>query len=82
MRLGVGSGGGGVSGGGGGGGRSGKSTRGAGLGYDDLGKDWQHSLVLATGSVDGSIHIFDISKGQVGGERGEERWVGGGALSS
>lgn len=35
------------------------------MGYSDLGKDWQHSLVLATGSADGSIHVFDLSKGQV-----------------
>lgn len=38
---------------------------GGGMGYSDLGKDWQHSLVLATGSADGSIHLFDLSKGQV-----------------
>lgn len=35
------------------------------MGYNDLGNDWQHSLVLATGSADGSIHVFDLSKGQV-----------------
>ncbi|CAN0569715.1 unnamed protein product [Ectocarpus sp. 12 AP-2014] len=35
------------------------------MGYKDLGNDWQHSLVLATGSADGSIHVFDLSKGQV-----------------
>ncbi|CBN74243.1 conserved unknown protein [Ectocarpus siliculosus] len=34
------------------------------MGYKDLGNDWQHSLVLATGSADGSIHVFDLSKGQ------------------
>ncbi|CAM9552433.1 unnamed protein product [Choristocarpus tenellus] len=31
---------------------------------DNLGKDWQHSLVLATGSADGNIHMFDLSKSQ------------------
>ena len=35
------------------------------MGYNELGNDWQHSLVLATGSADGSIHVFDLSKGQV-----------------
>lgn len=60
--------GGGGSGGGGkgGSGSGGKGGRGGeGMGYKDLGNDWQHSLVLATGSADGSIHVFDLSKGQV-----------------
>lgn len=61
--TGVGGGGGGSSGGGNGGG--GGKGGGGGMGYNDLGKDWQHSLVLATGSADGSIHVFDLSKGQV-----------------
>ncbi|CAB1110403.1 unnamed protein product [Ectocarpus sp. CCAP 1310/34] len=59
--------GGGGSGGGGkgGSGSGGKVGRGGeGMGYKDLGNDWQHSLVLATGSADGSIHVFDLSKGQ------------------
>lgn len=44
----------------------GKGGKGGGvMGYSDLGKDWQHSLVLATGSADGSIHLFDLSNGQV-----------------
>lgn len=43
----------------------GKGVQVSGLGYDDLGKDWQHSLVLATGSADGNIYVFDLSKGQV-----------------
>ena len=42
------------------------------MGYSDLGKDWQHSLVLATGSADGSIHVFDLSQGQVRGGGGRE----------
>lgn len=69
---------GGSGGSGGGGGKcagGSKGSRGGGLGYDDLGKDWQHSLVLATGSADGNIHVFDISKGQV---RGEGSQGGGG----
>ena len=52
-----------------GGGGGGKGGRG-GMGYNDLGNDWQHSLVLATGSADGSIHVFDLSKGQVSGPVG------------
>lgn len=47
------------------GGGKGGGGGGGGMGYSDLGKDWQHSLVLATGSADGSIHLFDLSKGQV-----------------
>jgi len=33
-----------------------------GIGNEDAGKDWAHSLVLATGSADGKIHMFDLSK--------------------
>lgn len=54
-----------VGSGGGAGGGGGKGGRGGGMGFNDLGNDWQHSLVLATGSADGSIHVFDLSKGQV-----------------
>ncbi|CAN0283832.1 unnamed protein product, partial [Discosporangium mesarthrocarpum] len=35
-----------------------------------LGKDWQQSVVLATGSAEGNIHLFDLSKWQ-----GEEMQV-------
>ncbi|CAN0417998.1 unnamed protein product [Pylaiella littoralis] len=58
-----GGGGGSGSGAGGGGGKGGRYC--GGMGNNDLGNDWQHSLVLATGSTDGSIHVFDLSNGQV-----------------
>jgi hypothetical protein len=38
---------------------------GGAIGYEDVGKDWAHSLVLATGSADGCIYLFDLSKSQV-----------------
>ncbi len=49
------------------------------MGFNDLGNDWQHSLVLATGSADGSIHVFDLSKGQV--SFSSTVWPGGDAVN-
>ncbi|KAG5180918.1 hypothetical protein JKP88DRAFT_186941 [Tribonema minus] len=46
--------------------RAAAESVGGGIGYEDSGKDWAHSLVLATGSADGNIYTFDMSKGEGG----------------